>query len=282
MELLERAVRFGDVGPGRLLHHGRVLHLLIVGAERLADRLDDPFVDVVAAGGVPHMPVAVRAAFERYPRYGEELRLHGEPVAVGETSYTARYALRDADGAPLAAASVVHVTVDDAGTPQPVADDVRRRVGDEDGDSFPGVDHDLAADDADVGDAPFGHEFTVRAADVEAVGQAYFEEYFREFERALEAHLEARGPSLGERADDGVPFVPTGLAVGFDRPVQFEDRVAVEGRLAGDGDDVTGHYRLRGERRTRLAGVVAYGRADPEDGTLTALPPGALDGLRGG
>lgn len=270
MELLERAVRFGDVGPGRLLHHTRVLHLLIVGAEALGERLDAPFADVVAAGGVPHMPVAVRAAFDRYPRYGEPVALHGTVLDVGDTSLTAGYTLRRGDGDRLATATVVHVTVDAAGSPRRVPEAARERV-DDSGDDFPGVDHDLAPDDADVGDDPFGNAFTVRSSQLEAVGQGYFEEYFRAIAGALEAHLEDRGPSLAERSGSVVPFVPTGLAFEFLRPIRFEDTVAVEGRLDAGGDPVTGHYRLRGDGETRLRGVVEYGCFDA-DGEFVGFP----------
>lgn len=278
MELLERDVRFGDVGPGRLLHHTRVMHLLIVGCEAFANRLGVPFADVVSDGGVPYMPVAVRAAFDRYPRYGDTVSLHGTPVDVGDTSLTAGYVLRRADGDRLATATVVHVTVDADGTPQPVPDVVRERVDDGVGD-VPGVDHGLAPEDADVGDDPFGHEFTVRSPQLEAVGWGYFEEYFRAIATALEEHLDEYGRSLGDRSDPVYPFVPTGLAFEFRRPIRFEDVVSVEGRLAVDGADVVGHYRFGDERGPRLLGVVTYGCFD-ENGEPTAFPETALAGVR--
>lgn len=289
MELFDRSVRFGDVGPGRLLHHARVMHLLIVGCEALGARLGAPFEAVVAAGGVPHMPVSVRTRFERYPRFGETVTVHGAPVEVGETSYTARYALRDADGSLRAAARTVHVTVDAAGTPQPVSDAIREGV-DGGAEALPTVDIDLRAADADVGAAPFGHDVTVRSSQIEAVGQGYFEEYFREFAAALEAHLDAHGPSLGERSGPVSPFVPTALAAEFLGPIHFEDTLAVEGRLevrgtaresvaASDvGPAVLGHYRFRDDAETRLRCVVRYGCFDG-DGEPAPFPDGALDGV---
>lgn len=289
MELFDRWVRFGDVGPGRLLHHVRVMHLLIVGCEALGSRLGAPFGEVVAAGGVPHMPVSVRTRFERYPRFGETITVHGAPVDVGETSYTARYELRDDNGDLLAAARTVHVTVDEDGTPQPVSDAIREGV--DDGTSaFPAVAIGLRAEDATVGDDPFGHELTVRSTDIEAVGQGYFEEYFREFAAALEAHLDANGASLGARTGPVYPFVPTGLAAEFLGPIHFEDTLAVEGRLevaaaagdsvpAGDdGPDVLGHYRIRDNADTRLRCVVGYGCFDG-DGERVPFPEGALVGV---
>ena len=59
-------MRFGDAGRGRLAHHARLLHLLVVGVEVLFERAGDSFPAAVTDGRVPYAPVDVRASFERY------------------------------------------------------------------------------------------------------------------------------------------------------------------------------------------------------------------------
>jgi len=271
MDLVEHDVRFGEVGPGRLLHHARLFHLLVVAAEALCERVGDPFPAAVAAGRIPYAPVDVRASFVRYPRHGETVAVEGTPLSVGESSVTVGYTLRRADDdARFGTATVAHVTLDEAWRPSPIPGDARERLRDAVG-AFPGVAHELEPDDADVGASPFTRRTTVRSPQIEAVGAGYFEEYFREIAMALEERLERRGRSLGERSGPTYPYVPTAAAFEFRRPVAFEDEVAVEGRLVeaadagGDADRPRGHYRFRGEDwTTRLRGVVEYGRFDAD------------------
>lgn len=287
MALLERRVRFGEA-CGPLMHYATYFDLLLCAFEELGRDFEESPEDVVAGGRVPYAPVSTTARIERYPRYGDSIRVDGAPVAVTERSFTTGYTF-DGKGGELGRGWITHMTIGTDGRAETLDPEFRERLVERrrDGPTPPDATAaeppaDAAATEPPPDATAFEWTTTFRSPHVEAAGVGYFAEYARALAVALEEHLDARGASLGAISGDRYPFYPVEWTLDFRRPIRFEDTVTVRGRVAETTPEaVTIRYGFVGgtEDDRRIAGHVRYGCFDAE-GERTAFEKRALAAVR--
>lgn len=287
VEVLERRVRFGDTTYGPHLHYAEVFDWLICAVEELSVELDHSTYELVDAGAIPYAPVEVAAAMDRYPTYGDRVRIDAHPIAVGDRSLHVEYVLiRPDDGTRLGRARVVHVTIGPDGRAEALPDRVADRLRALQDDDRPALAVDLP--DAPVAfepaDQTFGIRRTFRTPHVEAVDLGYFEDYARFAAEAMEGHLAqvSRSHRSLAAATDRWPLCPRAWRFTFGDTIEFEDEVAVRAQIeaatpealtvayafdGGRSGGLAGSGQAGGHEDRRIHGRIAYGSC-ADDGTL--------------
>lgn len=310
VELLRHKVRFGELSYGPLLHYAEFFELLIEATEELCYELDHTPEEVVASSGVPLAPVAIHAEIARYPRYEDTIVVTGEPAGVGETNVRIDYRFhRAADGIEFGRASMVQVTITPEHTAEPISPALRERLeslGSEGGEAESGAPNGGVGEDGGPGGSDTGspetgdgdtvrieprllegsgselaRKVTFRTPHLEAAGLGFFEDYARELSICLEEFLEDRGRSLRSLAGETYPFVPLAWDLVIDRSIEFEDEMAIVGRvLDADREAVEIAYEFRhaatGDVCIRAA--LTYGCFD-DDGRRVAFEPVAIEAV---
>lgn len=239
-------VRFGDLSFGPLLHHTKFFDLLCRAIEEFTSHLDRTTEDIVSASGVPYAPIAVDGEILRYPTYEETVELFGRSIAYSDASFQVQYDLRrQSDGAPVANARIVHVTLDSEGEVVPLSSAAKRRLSllgrNVEAESPPVLDLFRTEISSDRDGSTFSREVVFRSPHMEAADLGYFEDYFRLARVAFEDYLEEQEASLRELSGPTYPFNPFRFGIAFERSIEFQDTIRIEGKITGDGDGVTTH-----------------------------------------
>lgn len=262
-----RPVRFGELA-GPLAHGSTIFDWQVRSLETVVATFGHGFPDLIAAGKIPHAPVAVDTSVHRYPTIDDVVTAVVVPVAVGDSSLELCYEMRTERGEPLWAARITHVTVDEDGSAVALPERVRREIADSLVDRVPAVGPPEAAGgdaEADVDDALVTVSSTVpiRSPHTEGVSWAYFEEYPRFATIALEDFLEERGSSLAATSGEKQPFRMRDWHWEFRSPVPLESTLTVEGDVvAVDEETVRVVHTFTCDGRLAIEGVTEYGCFD--------------------
>jgi acyl-CoA thioesterase FadM len=283
--LLERRVRFGDTTYGPCLHYATVFDWIICTIEEFGEELDYTCDEIVSKGGIPYGPVAVTAKMDRYPTYGDRVRISAVPLYVSDRSFQVEYELsRITNGERLGRVRVVSVTLAPDGTSEPLpmhVEDHLKKLADRDA----RPDRLDSLDDSPVTFAAEDETFTIRRSfrspHVEAVDLGYFEDYAQFMAVALEDYLAATSPSLAALCEttDSWPFQPREWRLTFHDMVHFEDEMTIRGYVESPETAIVA-YAFDGESDAdrRLAGRIAYGCCD-DNGVFVTPPQAMVDAL---
>ncbi|MFB6202158.1 MAG: hypothetical protein ABEI98_09130 [Halorhabdus sp.] len=284
-DLLERRVRFGDTTYGPCLHYASIFDWVICAIEELGEKLDYTCDEIVSKGGIPYGPVDVTARMDRYPTYGDRVRITGVPVYVSDRSFQVEYELsRATSDERFGRVRVVSVTLAPDGTPEPLPGHVKERLraltdGLDRGERLTTVDDDPVTFAAR--EETFAIRRIFRTPHVEAVDLGYFEDYARFVAAGLEKYLETTGTSLAGlcEATDRWPFQPREWHLTFNDMVRFEDEMTIRGSIESV-DDATLAVAFDGESDDdrRIEGRIAYGCCD-DTGAFVPRPKAMTDAL---
>ena len=255
-----RPVRFGELA-GPLAHGSTIFDWQVRSLEAFVATFDYGFPELIAAGKIPHAPVAVDTSVHRYPTIEDVVTVEAVPVAVGDSSLELVYEMATDDGEPLWSARATHVTVDADGSAVAFPERVRRDVADALVDREPAVGVDARRTGESL--ATFSSTVTIRSPHTEGVSWAYFEEYPRFATVALESFLGKRGVSPATIGDEIQPFRMRDWHWEFRSPVPLESTLTVEGDvLAVDEETVRVGYTFTCDDRLAIEGVTEYGCFD--------------------
>ena len=255
-----RPVRFGELA-GPLAHGSTIFDWQVRSLEAFVATFDYGFPELIAAGKIPHAPVAVDTSVHRYPTIDDVVTVEAVPVAVGDSSLELVYEMTTDDGESLWTARITHVTVDADGAAVALPERVRRDVADAVVDREPAVGVDARRTGESL--ATFSSTITIRSPHTEGVSWAYFEEYPRFATVALESFLGKRGVSPATIGDEIQPFRMRDWHWEFRSPVPLESTLTVEGDvLAVDEETVRVGYTFTCDDRLAIEGVTEYGCFD--------------------
>jgi acyl-CoA thioesterase FadM len=271
-------IRFGDLSFGPFVHPAKFFDLLIIATEELSYELGYTTEEIVAADGVPYAPVATWGELERYPEYGDTVRITVDPLEITDRSVRCEYRFaRQRDGQLFGRAQIVHVTITAAGRGEQVPAASKERLNRIRGpDPSPSVP--VEPRGVSVAEPPIDRTVVFRTPDIEAAGLGYFEDYVRQFTIALEEYLDRQGRSLRSWSDPEYPFFVTDWELAFDQSITFEDRIRIVGQFREvTPDAVRVSYAFEGADagESRIAADVTYG-SFTADGDRTQFPADLL------